>query len=185
MANPYLSDGRLNDVIAAITVLGTYKFYKLSTEKWAARISGSTNEVEKWRIVFREHPEFFRAASEADKISLVWRRQFPRNFDVDAEPEYLPDDGIDETKESRISRRPLTPSEVTELVSVAIRLHDRALEQQKAGKWWTQLVVAGMTLLGVALGAVLQHYLRNDSHSQGGVPSSISVEVSSGVEPTG
>lgn len=153
MKNPYLSAGRLGDVIAAITTLGTYKFYKLETAKWADRITGSEKSAEKWQCVFSEHPEFFRLTSDQKKVSLVWRRQFPRNFDVDAEPEQFPDHEIEGLTESRISRRPLTPTEVTELIGVAIKLHDRALEQEKARSWWAPLAAAALSLLGVVIGA--------------------------------
>lgn len=150
MKNPYLSEGRLGDVIAAITTLGTYKFYKLDTARWADRITGSAETAEKWKKVFSEHPEFFRLTSDQAKVSLVWRRQFPRNFDVDGEPEEFPDHEVDGLTESRISRRPLTPTEVTELIGVAIKLHDRALEQEKARTWW---IPAALSLVGVAIGA--------------------------------
>lgn len=150
MQNPYLSDGRLGDVIAAITTLGTYKFYKLDTARWADRITGTEKGADKWHQVFSEHPEFFRLTSDQKKVSLVWRRQFPRNFDVDAEPEQFPDHEIDGLTESRISRRPLSPTEVTELIGVAIKLHDRALEQQKARSWWMPTV---LSLVGVMIGA--------------------------------
>jgi hypothetical protein len=143
----------LSDVIAAITTLGTYKFYKLDTAKWANRITGTDRAADKWQQVFSEHPEFFRLTSDQKKVSLVWRRQFPRNFDVDAEPEVLPDHEIDGSTESRISRRPLTPTELTELIGVAIKLHDRALEQEKARSWWTPLAAAGLSLSGVVIGA--------------------------------
>lgn len=152
MKNSYLTDGRLGDVIAAITTLGTYKFYKLDTARWADRITGTQECEEKWQQVFSEHPEFFRQTSDRKKVSLVWRRQFPRNFDVDEEPEIFPDHEIDGLTESRISRRPLTPTEVTELIGVAIRLHDRALEQEKARSWWTPLAAAALTLSGVLIG---------------------------------
>lgn len=158
--NPYLSDSRLSDVIAAITVLGTYKFYKLEVSRWTDRITGSCEGADRWRTVFAEHPEFFRSTSEGDKVSLVWRRQFPRNFDVDAEPEHQPDHEIEGLTESRISRRPLTPAEVAELIGVAIKLHDRALEQQKARVWWLPLAAAGLSLLSVITGALLTALLR-------------------------
>jgi hypothetical protein len=153
MKNPYLSEGRLGDVIAAITTLGTYKFYKLDTAKWADRITGTEESAAQWQRVFSEHPEFFRLTSDQKKVSLVWRRQFPRNFDVDAEPEEFPDHEIDGSTESRISRRPLTTTEVTELIDVAIKLHDRALEQEKARTWWMPLAAAALSLSGVLIGA--------------------------------
>jgi len=153
--SPYLKPRRLGDVIAGITALGTYKFYKLDVERWADRITGAASDGPYWRGVFEEHPEFFRFASDRRKVSLVWRRQFPRNFNVDEEPEEFADHEVDGLEESRTSRRPLSPSEVTELIGVAIQLHDRALEQQKAGNWWIPLVAAVLAFLGALLGALL------------------------------
>lgn len=84
--SPYLKDSsRLGDVIAAIQVMSVYKFYKLSFEEWADRISADKNDSEKWKTIFIEHPEFFRLDGAREKASLVWRRQFPRRYDVDAE----------------------------------------------------------------------------------------------------
>ena len=157
---PYLRPGRLGDVIAAITVLGTYKFYKMDVPRWVERITGSPGDAERWRVVFQEHPEFFRRSSEGGKVSLVWRRQFPRNFNVDAELETEPDHEVDGSTESRISRRPLTPVEVAELIGVAIKLHGQALEQQKARVWWLPLAAAGLSLISVITGSLLTAALR-------------------------
>jgi hypothetical protein len=157
MRNPYLKRRRLPDVIAAITALGTYKFYKLDVDRWADRITGSRDDAPYWRAIFEEHPEFFRFASDKRKVSLVWRRQFPRNFNVDAEAEEFPDHEVDGLEESRISRRPLEPKEVTELIGVAIGLHDRALEQQKAGNWWIPLVAALLAFFGALIGSFVKH----------------------------
>jgi hypothetical protein len=46
--SPYLHDlNRLGDVIAAIQAMGLYKFYKLSSEEWADRISGNKEQKDK------------------------------------------------------------------------------------------------------------------------------------------
>jgi hypothetical protein len=69
--SPYLSDlNRLADVIAAIQVMGTYKFYKLDFKGWADRISGQSSNADYWRIIFEEHPEFFRLDSGKMKCFL-------------------------------------------------------------------------------------------------------------------
>ncbi|MDP2214098.1 hypothetical protein [Phenylobacterium sp.] len=158
MKNPYLTDGRLGDVVAAITVLGTYPFYKLSPARWAKRIGGSEQRADHWRRVFLEHPEFFRLASD-EKFSLVWRRQFRRNYRVDDVHEVDPDYAIDGTTEDLVSRRPLEPAEVIELVNVAIKLHDRALEQDKTRLWWMPLAAAAVSLVSVLVGAILSALL--------------------------
>lgn len=85
--SPYLADsGRLADVIAAIQAMGTYKFYKLTFEGWAAdRITANKNQALYWKNVFEHHPEFFRLDGAGGKASLVWRRQYPKRFHVDLE----------------------------------------------------------------------------------------------------
>jgi hypothetical protein len=86
IASPYLANsGRLADVIAAIQAMGTYKFYKLSFEGWADRITANKNQAFYWKNVFEQHPEFFRLDSAREKASLVWRRQYPKRFHVDLE----------------------------------------------------------------------------------------------------
>ncbi|XNX73590.1 hypothetical protein ACL5HQ_11350 [Stenotrophomonas maltophilia] len=132
--SPYLADpNRLGDVIAAIQAMAVYKYYKLPFSGWADRISADQEQAEKWRAVFFQHPEFFRLDSARERASLVWWRQFPKRFDVDAErvlsaaeyAELTPD------QKSRVSRTPLTPADIKALVDTAVNLHSRALEHQK------------------------------------------------------
>lgn len=70
--SPYLiNENRLADVIAAIRVMGTYKFYKLSFAGWSDRIYGDEPKAECWKNIFIEHPEFFRLDEKKEKGSLV------------------------------------------------------------------------------------------------------------------
>lgn len=153
--SPYLKDSsRLGDVIAAIQAMAVYKFYKLSFEEWADRISADKSQAEKWRKIFLDHPEFFRLDGERKKASLVWRRQFPRRYDVDAErtltlTEY---ESLPPEKSARVSRVPLEPSDIKALVDTAVNLHSRALEFQKDKRWWIALASAVGGLLGSLLG---------------------------------
>jgi hypothetical protein len=101
-----------------------------------------------WEAVFKEHPEFFRVNSRDNKASLVWRPQFPRNFNVDDIKETVPDDEIHGTAEDRVSRKPLDAEQITALIDVAVKLHDRALEEHKARKWWIPLVTAAFAFVG-------------------------------------
>lgn len=156
MGNPYLFDGRLADVISGITVLGTYKFYKLDFEEWADRIGGAKDDAKKWKRIFKQHPEFFRISAEGDKASLIWRRQFTKTFHVDRKVELpLPEGQKRHDASERLSRRPLDPTEITTLISIATNLHDRALEQSKANKWWIPVLTALLAMLGAAAGGWL------------------------------
>lgn len=154
--SPYIKrPGRLADVIAAIQAMAAYKFYKLDFKGWADRISGDESQACKWEQVFKEHPEFFRLDSARERASLVWRRQFPKRYDVDAERvitsvEY---DALSDYSKQRISRNPLSSSDIKALVDTAIDLHSRALEHQRDKRWWTALMSGVGAIVGAFIGA--------------------------------
>lgn len=158
--SPYLRDSRrLVDVIAAIQAMGTYKYYKLSFDGWADRMSADKSQAEKWKKLFIEHPEFFRLDSAQEKASLVWRRQFPKRYFVDS-AKLLTDAEYEalsaEQKQSRVSRRPLDPADIKALIDTAVNLHSRALEHQKDGRWWLALSGAAGGLIGAIAGALIK-----------------------------
>lgn len=156
----YLNEpGRLGDVIAAIQAMATYKFYKLPFEGWADRISGDEQRAGHWQQVFEQHPEFFRLDGERRRASLVWRRQYPRRYYVDEERTLtiqelgnLPAD----VRDTRVSRTPLTASDIGTLVKTAIELHSRALDAKKEMRWWLPLATGGSSLIGAIVGALLK-----------------------------
>ncbi|MEP2988467.1 MAG: hypothetical protein ABJN65_05865 [Parasphingorhabdus sp.] len=160
--SPYLkSDGRLSDVISAIQTLGTYRFYRLSTEKWSERICGDETESSKWRSVFEQHPEFFRYSSDGKSVSLVLRRQKPKLFDVDSLNIITREERLSRDADSRkrISRSPLSESELQLLIGLATSFHSKAIADKKDGRWWLHLImpiaVAAIGLGGVVVGSYL------------------------------
>ncbi len=156
--SPYLVDAhRLADVISAIQVMGTYKFYKLPFDGWADRISGDSSRGAYWQNIFEQHPEFFRLDGPRERASLVWRRQYPKRFHVDEEraltkPEY---GAMDDAAKQRVSRVRLTPVDIKTLIDTAINLHSRALEEQKERRWWLPLASVVGGLIGGVLGALI------------------------------
>lgn len=158
-SSPYLRDpNRLADVIAAIQAMATYKFYKLSFADWADRMAADESQGEKWKTVFLEHPEFFRLDSARDKASLVWRRQFPKRYDVDAARVFSNEEYelLSSEQKLRVSRIPLSSTDIKALVDTAVNLHSRALEHQKDKRWWLALTSAVGGLVGAVLGALLK-----------------------------
>jgi len=159
----YLNEpGRLGDVIAGIQAMATYKFYKLTFEGWADRISADKQRAAHWRHVFEQHPEFFRLDSEREKASLVWRRQYPRRYYVDEERTLTKqelDNLSEEVRSTRISRIPLAASDISTLVKAAIDLHSRALDAKKEARWWIPLAAAGGSLVGAIVGALIKEWL--------------------------
>ena len=155
--SPYLNDSkRLGDVVAAIQAIGTYKFYKLPFDGWADRISGDGSKGGHWRTVFFEHPEFFRFDSKREKASLVWRRQYPKRFHVDEVRRLTAEEyhALTDDDKDRVSRDPLTATDIKSLINTAINLHSRAVEHQQRKRWWTALVGGVGGLIGAIIGAV-------------------------------
>jgi hypothetical protein len=156
--SPYLSDpNRLADVIAAIQVMSTYKFYKLPFDGWADRINADPSRATYWQNIFEQHPEFFRLDGQREKASLVWRRQYPRRFQVDDERVLTRDEyqSLDDKAKEHVSRVRLTPADIKTLVDTAINLHARALEEQKERRWWLPLASVIGGLVGGVLGALI------------------------------
>ena len=158
--SPYLkNDNRLAEVISAIQVLSVYKYYKLDFKKWANRISGNDSDSEHWKNIFLEHPEFFRVNVEEDKASLVWRRTKPMRFCVNTEKN-LSFEEFNKLKKNNelknISRSPLSNSEIETLITTAINIHSRAIEQEKNKRWWVIPAISSVSgLVGVILGSIL------------------------------
>lgn len=154
----YLNNSsRLGDVIAAIQAMGTYKFYKLDFEGWADRISADRQRADHWKAVFEQHPEFFRLDGDRKRASLVWRRQYPRRFHVDEDRTLTVAElaSLDpHVKAARISRLPLTASDINTLIKTAIDMHSRAMDAKKESRWWIPLAAAIGSLVG-ALGAAM------------------------------
>ncbi|MGR4869891.1 hypothetical protein ACIPRI_13600 [Variovorax sp. LARHSF232] len=157
--SPYLADTRrLADVIAAIQVMGTYKFYWQDFAGWAERISGDAQVAAYWRNIFEDHPEFFRLDGDRQGAALVWRRQYPKRFHVDEERRLSVAEclALTEAEMERVSREPLSANDIRALIDTAVGLHSRALDQQKERRWWLPLVTAVAALLGAVLGAWLK-----------------------------
>ena len=152
------NENRLADVIAAIQVMGTYKFYKLGFSEWADRISGDENSGEYWRKVFEDHPEFFRLDSGRNKVSLVWRRTYQKlyNVDLDKKITRAEFDALSADQKARISRNPLSNGDISALINTAINLHSEELSHKRDSRWW---IVGAFGLGGVVIGAFLEWFL--------------------------
>jgi len=164
--NPYIGNSnRLPDVIAAIQAMGVYRFHMCPFSMWAKRIVGDASQDACWKKVFEEHPEFFRLDTTRQRASLVWRRQFPKRYDVDHEKQLSEEEYalLSPEDRKRISRAPLSPSDIKTLIDTAIDLHSRAVEIKRESRWWVPLavpIVSGLSggLIGVTLGTLAKHW---------------------------
>jgi len=62
---------------------------------------------------------------------------------------------LKEEQRKRISRTPLTNSDISTLINTAINLHGGELDHKKDSRWWISGTIG---LAGVILGAVIKAY---------------------------
>lgn len=156
--SPYVKhSGRLADLIAAIQVLGTYRFATRPVEKWEKRLGRAPVSAAAWSQVFREHPEFF--TFDNGGVSLVWRRSKVRNYDTSRDQLLSLEEASALAKsdsadgERVLSRGPLDSAQVVSLVEIAIGLHEREIQHQQERRWW---LGALLVIVGILLGALLK-----------------------------
>ena len=144
---------RLSDVVAAIQILGTYKFASRKIEEWEKALGRTPASAITWLEVFREHPEFFRINDEW--ISLVWRRASEKTFDTRTGQELTKEqlDRLTTDEQRKVTRAPLTTDQVTALIEVAIKLQGQAIARRSELRWWVPLLIGA---IGVAIGALLK-----------------------------
>lgn len=157
--SPYLKPHRLADVIAAIQFMSLHIHSSQPCEQWAHYISGDAKRADHWRMVFNEHPEFFRRSPDfRDHYALIWRRALPRLYHRKLDrpltkPEF---DSLPPEDQRDVSRLRVPDGEIKTLVDIAIELHSKAREQHVDWRWWvpTAASFAG-ALLAVLLGQAL------------------------------
>ncbi len=154
--NPYIDNpNRLSDVIAAIQVMGLYKFYTLTFEWWAIRITGNKADNVYWEMIFKDHPEFFRLDTTGQRASLVWRRSRKKLYDLGKAKQISSEeyDALSTEEKKRISRTPLNPQEIEALVNIAVQLHSQAIEHRQEKNYFKSLISKFLpALMGFIIG---------------------------------
>ncbi len=150
--SPYIANpNRLADLIAAIQVLGTYRFASRYLGKWEKRLGRTPVSAPDWKTVFKQHPEFF--TTQGPSVSLVWRRSRERNYDTVTRTLLSRDEAAelakveDEFNENRLSRPPLDTAEISKLVDIAISLHEREIRHAQERRWWFTAIVGVIGLI--------------------------------------
>lgn len=154
------STTELADVLAALQAMARYKYYQLDFKEWSYRITGSHDNDDHWRSVISRHPEFFRIDADGN-AALVARRQHRKLYDVDRGIEISTSEFQELKKQGgidRISRRPLSETEIETLIRTAVELHTRAVAENTDKRWWIPVLgfaVNALAALGGALIGVL------------------------------
>ena len=136
----YLVAGRLADVLALIQVLALDPNAHRSEDGLRSELQGPPRSAETWADLANAHPEFFRVASTGEhRVSLVARHVASRD-------------------DSRL-RGPIPPDYASELLRLAVEMHDREIRRSQRWHVWVPLmatVATGVfTLLGIWMGSHL------------------------------
>jgi hypothetical protein len=165
--SPYIKhELRLQDVMAAIQVMGTYEWDSSPIDKWKERMGKpiSVNGIKTWKEVFEDHPEFFYIEDWVDPTdkqskqlaSLKWRRANDKTYDPKTNLDLTPGQAAQRDRLT-LSRKPLTAEQVGTLLKIAVELHTRASAfQERKDKLLTLVVTVFGALLGAFLGAILK-----------------------------
>src|SRR5262245_82832 len=115
-------------------------------------------QTNRWKIVFDEHPEFFRRSrmsGEKERYSLIWRRARPlahmetgKRVLLRAYKQLPPSEKKDHW------RPPLTDSAVKTLMDIAISMHSRAVEARHHWHVWVGPVFSVVSALVTAGSAI-------------------------------
>jgi hypothetical protein len=163
--SPYLKQGRLADVIAALQFMASAKRPEREIKEWAKVLDVCDDSaIDKWTHVFTEHREFFHTytlpGQSELKAALRWRYAI-KNFDAETEIEYTPSQvkALPEAVRNSLTTKPLDGAQVGTLLNTAISLHTRALEELGASRWWIPLLSAILAAVGAIAGTLLARYL--------------------------
>jgi len=189
-SSPYLKDGRLADVIAALTVLSAHRSSEKEIGGWCRELSKANDKDElktaiaHWSRVFHEHPEFFVTyrLAESDEIKAALRLRYS-NKSIDRETRQEAQNLAKMTVQdrSRLTSHPLPDGSVNNLVSAAINLHAAALSRNADARFWFQFAGPALGLLGGVLVAIISAALA--SPSKPSIPQTIVVKVVSADKP--
>ncbi len=168
MSDPYLKQGRLQDVLAALQVIASAERPERKIKDWAFELdrNAEPRTIAKWTSVFQEHPEFFvtyQLPGESDLKAALRVRYVFKTFDSKTGNEYSPAEIAALPKEQRyaLTTKPLAGDQIQGLASIAIALHTRALEELQASRWWIPLIAALLGFVGALIGSVLAAVLGN------------------------
>jgi len=125
---PYLTTGRLGDVLALIQVLALDEHAHRSEDGLSSELQGRPKSAASWPVVGQEHPEFFRVKPEGEHpVSLIARHVAPKD---------------------QTGHRPLAPDYTSKLLQLAVELHDRGVRRSQSWHVW-------LPFLGAVLGGAL------------------------------
>ena len=177
----YDVEGRLADVIAAVTVFAAHQESEGSVGSWVYRLSRpddgtAKGESEKhWLNVFNQHPEFFLVYEWKGKTKVALRLRHA-NKTIDRTTGKVHDRLVELNIKERgeLTSLPLDAQATSTLINTAISLHQAALARKADARFFLQLFgPAVLALLGALFGALAPTILKGHPDP---VPIRVSVE---------
>lgn len=154
----YENPRRLADVIAALQAMGNYHEDALAITDWENRL-GKPSSAPDWKVVFTEHPEFFRVATDPvrkyDYARLQSRHAYDETYDPVAKRDLSPDERrkLTDEEQNNLTRRPLAADQLEALMKTAVELHTRSLAHAQENRWMIPLLFGA---LGTLVGGLLK-----------------------------
>src|SRR6516162_7215565 len=136
---PYLIDGRLQDVVAALQAMATNEErYSAPCKSWAKIISrGMEKDAAHWKKVFDEHGEFFwRTGAKDERYALVLRasKSFAKTF-TDEKVTLSEWESKSGPEKSNYTKAPLADAELKLLIDMALAIHKNTVKDAKSGEF--------------------------------------------------
>ncbi|MGR6738695.1 hypothetical protein [Pseudomonas chlororaphis] len=159
--SPYIArQHRLADLVAAIQVMGSYKYSGRKVESWAKILGEKPKSADSWLEVFKQHPEFFRAGVEDSGYqTLALRRAQPKIYNTRTREELSAEQLtlIPQNDRSHISRRPLSSEQILSLIDVAVKLHTQAIARRQELRWWVVMLIGlASSFVGAFVAALIK-----------------------------
>lgn len=166
MESPYLSNHyRLADIIAALQIMGSYKFASRKWDDWENQLD-KPKSANNWLLVFKEHPEFFRVSHpdrfKKEWVSLRWRHGYDKNYWIEENRELSEEElqkleviGNEIETPLSITRKTLDSSQIESLINTAIELHGRAIAYKAEKRWLLPFIIGIITAIGAFVGTIL------------------------------
>jgi hypothetical protein len=177
----YDVEGRLADVIAAVTVFAAHQDSEGSVGSWVYRLSRPADDAAKdesenhWLNVFNQHPEFFLVYKWEDKDRAALRLRYAsKTIDRATGQVHARLVELNTKERSELTSLPLDAQATSTLINTAISLHQAALARKADARFFLQLFgPAVLALLGALFGALAPTILKGHPDP---VPIRVSVE---------
>lgn len=158
----YYAEGRLADVIAAVTVLAAHQESEGSVGSWTYRLSRPDDGVAKetseehWLKVFNQHPEFFLVYEWQGQTKAALRlRHANKTIDRTTGQVHARLSNLNTKERGELTSLPLDAQATSTLINTAISLHQATLARKADARFFVQLFgPAALALLGALIGAV-------------------------------